>query len=150
MVFNNESQLKNFLMKKCVRAVDNTEQKIHREFAENLNRFYAEFKPQEYIRTGALFKSLKVTGVKRAGNYVEAEIHFDTPTYQHGWVPLQSGNHGYSYWTDEYIFDVAMKGKLPHGGYEDGTAIWSDSMQSLGGRQGIKSLLKQELIKQGL
>lgn len=150
MVFKNESQLKNFLMKKCIKAVDNTERKIHREFAGNLNKFYTEFKPQEYIRTGALFDSLQVTGVKRAGNYVEAEIYFNTPTYRHGWVPLQSEDHGYSYWTDEYILDVAMKGAFPHGGYEGGTAIWKDSMQSLGGRQGIKSLLKQELQKQGL
>lgn len=150
MVFKNEAQLKKFLMEKCVKAVDNTQKKVHEEFSRNLNRFYDEFKPEEYIRTGALFNSLKVTGVKRAGNYVEAEIYFNTPSYNHGWVPLQSGNYGYSYWDDEYILDVAMSGKFPHGGYEGGTAIWTDSMKSLGGKNGIKILLIQELKKQGL
>lgn len=150
MVFKNEAQLKRFLMEKCANAVANVEKKIHGEFVGSLNQFYNEFKPQEYIRTNALFDSLEVTGVKRNGNYIEAEVYFNTPSYEHGWVPLQSGNYGYSYWSDEKILGVAMNGTLPHGGYEGGTAIWKNSMQSLGGKQGIKSLLKQELKRQGL
>lgn len=154
MTFKNESQLRKFLLEKCTKAVDNTKEKVYEEFAGNLNQFYHEFRPEEYIRTGALFNSLEVTGVKRVGNQhmssVTAEIYFETPQYDHGWVPLQSGGFGYSYWTDEYILDVAMKGSFPHGGYEGGTAIWTDSMAKLGGRQGIKNLLKQELQKQGL
>ena len=98
----------------------------------------------------ALFNSLEVTGVKRAGNCVTTEIYFSTPSYDHGWVPLQSGGYGYSYWTDDYILDVTMTGKLPHGGYEGGTAIWTESMAKLGGGQGIKNLLIQELKKQGV
>ena len=43
-----------------------------------------------------------------------------------------------------------MTGKLPHGGYEGGTAIWTESMAKLGGGQGIKNLLIQELKKQGI
>lgn len=137
-------------MEKCANAVTNAERKVHDEFAGNINQFYTEFRPEEYIRTGALFNSLEVTGAKRAGNRVTTEIYFNTPHYDHGWVPLQSGGHGYSYWTDDHILDVAMTGKLPHGGYEDGTAIWTDSMAKLGGGQGIKILLIQELKKQGL
>jgi len=150
MTFKNEAQLKKFLMEKCTNAVANVERKVHEEFAGNLNQFYTEFRPEEYIRTGALFNSLEVTGVKRAGNRVTTEIYFNTPSYDHGWVPLQSGGYGYSYWTDDYILDVAMTGKFPHGGYEGGTAIWTESMDKLGGRQGIKILLIQELKKQGL
>ena len=43
-----------------------------------------------------------------------------------------------------------MTSSLPHGGHEEGTAIWTESMEHLGGRQGISKLLKQELKKQGL
>lgn len=150
MTFKNETQLKRFLMEKCANAVSNAERKVHEEFAGNLNQFYTEFRPEEYIRTGALFDSLEVTGVKRAGNRVTTEIYFNTPSYKHGWVPLQSGGLGHSYWTDDYILDVVMTGKFPHGGYEGGTAVWTDSMAKLGGRQGIKNLLIQELKKQGL
>ena len=150
MTFKNEVQLKKFLMGKCTKAIDSAKEKVYGEIAGNLNQFYTEFRPEEYIRTGALFNSLEVTGVKRAGNHVGAEIYFNTPSWEHGWIPLQSGNRGYSYWTDDYILDVAMTGKFPHGGYEGGTAVWSDSLQSLGGRRGIKNLLIQELKKQGL
>ena len=150
MTFKNETQLKKFLMKKCSNAVANAEKKVHKEFADNLNQFYTEFRPEEYIRTDALYNSLEVTGVKRAGNCVTTEIYFSPPSYNHGWVPLQSGGYGYSYWTDDYILDVAMTGKLPHGGYEGGTAIWTESMAKLGGGQGIKNLLIQELKKQGI
>lgn len=150
MVFKNEAQLKKFLMEKCANAVANVEKKVHEKFIGSLNQFYNEFEPQEYIRTNALFNSLEVTGVKRNGNYIEAEVYFNTPSYEHGWVLLQSGNHGYSYWSDEKILGVVMNGSLPHGGYKGGTAIWKNSMQSIGGKHGIKSLLKQELKRQGL
>jgi len=150
MVFKNEAQLKSFLMKKCNEAVANTQKKIHEEFSGNLSQFYAEYSPEEYIRTGALFDSLEVVGVIQAGNRVEAEVYFITPSWEHGWVPLQSGNYGYSSWSDEKIMNVAMRGALPHGGYEGGTRIWTDSMNALGGQRGIKNLLKQELKRQGL
>ena len=154
MVFKNEAQLKKFLMDKCTKAVANTERKVHEEFAGNLNQFYVEFHPEEYIRTGALFNSLESTGTKRTGNQhmsrVTAEVGFSTPSYQKGIVPLQSGNYGYACWSDEKILNVAMTGSLPHGGYEDGTAIWKESMRNLGGKNGINNLLIQELKKQGL
>lgn len=154
MTFKNEAQLKKFLSEKCAKAVDNAKEKVHREFSDNLNQFYYEFNPEEYIRTGALYGSLESTETRRAGNQhmsrAEADVYFNTPSYRHGLVPLQSGNFGYSSWSDEKILDVVMTDSLPHGGYEDGTAIWTESMRNLGGRQGIKSLLKQELKKQGL
>jgi hypothetical protein len=150
MTFKNEAQLKKFLLEKCAKAVDSAKEKIYEEFAGNLNQFYTEFRPEEYIRTGALFDSLVVTGIKRVGNNVSAKVYFDTPRYEHGWVPLQSGGFGYSYWDDEYILDVVMTGSSPHGGYKGGTAIWTESMGNLGGRQGIKILLIQELKRQGL
>lgn len=154
MTFKNEAQLKKFLSEKCAKAVDSAKEKVYEEFAGNLNQFYTEYKPEEYIRTGELFNSLEVVGVKRIGNQhmsrVEAEIYFNELSYDHGWIPLQSGGFGYSYWTDDYIQDVVMTSKSPHGGYEGGTAIWNDSMKSLGGRKGIKNLLIQELKRQGL
>lgn len=153
MTFKNEAQLKRFLMEKCVKAVASTERKVHEEFAGNLNQFYMEFRPDEYIRTGELFNSLESTGAIQTSNGAVAEVRFNTPRWEHGWVPLQSGAYGYSSWDDKTILDVAMTGSysgMPHGGYEEGTAIWTESMEKLGGKQGINNLLKQELKKQGL
>ena len=154
MVFKNEAQLKKFLSDKCAKAVESTKEKVYEELAGNLNQFYIEYDPEEYIRTGALFNSLESTDTIRTGNQhmsrAEAEVGFNVPKYQHGWVPLQSGGYGRSTWSDEKVLDVVMTGSLPHGGYEDGTAIWAESIANLGGRNGIKNLLKQELKKQGI
>lgn len=150
MTFKNEAQLKKFLLSKCANAVDNTKERVHQEFAGSLNQFYAEYSPMEYIRTGALSGSLESTGAQQVGSSVTAKVYFNMPHYKHGLVPLQSGDFGYSYWDDGYIFDVVMKSGAPHGGYAGGTPIWTTSLRSLGGKSGIIGLLKQELKKQGL
>jgi hypothetical protein len=138
MTFKNEAQLKKFLIEKCVKAVANTERKVHEEVAGNLNQFYTEFHPDVYERTGALFNSLESTGATQTSNGAVAEVYFNTPSYNTGT------------WSGETVLDVAMKSGVPHGGWAEGTAIWTESMEKLGGRQGIKSLLKQELKKQGV
>lgn len=154
MAFKNSRELQKALANKCAAAVGATERKIYEEFAGNLNQFYTEFKPAEYIRTGALFGSLDTTGVIRSGNQhmsrAEAEIGFDTPSYQHGWVQLQSGDYDYAAWDGEKVLDVAMTSGLPHGEYAGGTPIWKESMRGLGGKRGVKNLLESELKKQGL
>ena len=138
MTFKNEKQLKEFLLKKCVKAVDNTEKKVHAEFTGNLNQFYTEFRPAEYIRTGALYGSLESSGTRQTGDGAEAEIRFNTPSYNTG------------SWSGETVLEVALEGSVPHGGYAEGTAIWTESMSNFGGKEGIQNILKQELNKQGL
>lgn len=149
MTFKNEAQLKKFLIEKCIKAVGNTEKKVYAEFSGNLNQFYSEFKPEEYIRTGALYNSLEATGTRPTSNGAEAEIRFDTPSYEKGVIPTQHGT-GYASWSGETVLEVAMESSVPHGGYAGGTAIWNTSMAEFGGKEGIKNLLKQELKKQGL
>lgn len=154
MTFKNKSQLKKFLMGKCANAVANAEKRVYEEFADNLNQFYTEFSPEEYIRTGALSNSLRSTEVMQAGDSTKAEVYFSTPSYKQGLMPLQHtpehGMYGWATWTGQKVLDVAMTDSLPHGRYEGGTAIWTESMNGLGGKSGIKNLLKQELKKQGL
>ena len=149
MTFKNEAQLKKFLIGKCANAVANVERKVHTEFAGNLNQYYSEFSPEEYIRTGALFNSLETTGTHANGSGASAEIYFNTPSYQTGVVPLQHtpehGIYGYATWNGQKVLDTAMHGS--HGGYVGGTAIWDESMASLGD---INALLLSELKKQGL
>lgn len=157
MTFKNKAQLNKFLSEKCAKAVGVARDKVHQEFAGNLNQFYTEFKPKEYIRTGELLNTLEATGVTRTGNQhvnrAEAEVGFNIPSYESGLMPLQSGDYGYATWDGETVLEVAMTGSyggLPHGGYEDGTAIYTESMANLGGKRGIENLIKQELKNQGL
>lgn len=147
MTFANDAQLKKFLLEKCAKAVAGAEKRVYEEFAGNLNQFYTEFSPEEYIRTGALYNSLEATGTVQTGNGAEAEVKFNTPSYQNGAVPLQSGNIGWATWSGAQVLDVALTGGAPHGGYAGGTAIWTESMAKLGD---INALLMQELMKQGL
>jgi hypothetical protein len=151
MTFKNEAQLKKFLARKCTSAVNNTRKKVHKEFAKNLDKYYSEFTPEEYIRTGALHGSLDSTAAINNGNGAEAKVFFNAPSYQQGMMPLQHtpehGRYGWATWSGEKVLDVAMTGGLPHGGYAGGTAIFTESMANLGD---IESLLMQELKNQGL
>lgn len=151
MVFKNEKQLKDFLMAKCQSAIIQAEEKIHRTIDDCLKQFYSEFTPDEYIRTSQLLHSLVRSGVKTTSNGFEAEVYFDVGklNYQTGVIWTQHGT-GYATWDAETVLRVAMTGDyggLPHGGYEGGTAIWTESLRRLGN---IWSLLEQELKAQGI
>lgn len=152
MAFSNEAALKAALVAACTKAVANVKEKVHEEFAGNLNQYYTEFHPDEYIRTGALFNSLESTGVYTSGSGASADVYFDTPSYQTGVMQLQStpitGRLGYATWTGEQVLDSAMHGS--HGGYVDGTAIWDESMAKLGDKKGIEALLVRALKEQGV
>lgn len=154
MAFSNEAQLRAELAKKCAIAIGNAADIVRKKFEENLNTFYSEYSPTEYIRTGALEGALYYTDVSRYGNQhvsgAYAEVGFEVPSYQHGWVRLQSGGFDWSSWSDEEVLDVVMTGGLPHGDAAGGTAIWTKTIKDLGGKRGIENIIKQELKKQGI
>jgi hypothetical protein len=145
MLFNNDAALKAALVAACTNAVAGVEEKVFEEFAGNLNQYYTEFHPKEYIRTGALYNSLDRTGVQPTGSGASAEVYFNTPSYVTGAVPMQSGRTGWATWSGETVLDVAMSGS--HGGYVGGTAIWDESISGLGD---IESLLLRALRAQGI
>ena len=155
MKFKNETQLKNFLMQKCRAAVAGTEQKVHNIIDKCLRQFYEQFEPEEYIRTEQLLHSLVKSKVEPNGkNGYKARVYFDATllNYDNGYVAIQSteitGRMGYAAWDTDTILDVVMTGSysgLPHGGYANGTAIWSKSeamIQTLGG---VLEMLEREL-----
>lgn len=149
MVFKNETELKNFLMKKCKEAVAGTERKVHDIIDKCLQQFYNEFEPEEYIRMGQLLHSLVKSGVKPTTNGYEAEVYFDVDGihYQNGWVETKSG-YGYANWDKDTILDVVMTGSysgLPHGGRAGGTAIWTKSQETIATLGGVLEMLEREL-----
>ena len=151
MIFKNEKQLKDFLLIKCKNAVVQAEEKVHRIIDNCLQQFYSEFDPDEYIRTSQLLHSLVRSGVKPSGNGFEAEVYFDVNAlnYETGVVQTKHGT-GYATWDAETVFNVAMTGSYggkPHGGYIEGTAIWTESLKRIGD---VWSLLEQELKAQGI
>jgi hypothetical protein len=154
MVIKNDAQLRSALMKKCADAVSSAEIKVYGEFFDNVHNFYTEFEPDEYIRTYALYNSLDSSGVNMNGDSVNAKVYFNTPSYEQGMMELQHtpehGMYGWASLSGEEVLDNALKSGRPHGGRISGTPIWTTSMKSLGGKSGIRSLIIQELKKQGL
>lgn len=145
-VFNNEAELKKFLLEKCKVAVAETENKIYAEIKKTLIQYYQEFTPDEYIRTQQLLHSLVKSNIKKTAYGYEAEVYFDDKlmNYQKGVVPTQHGT-GYATWGADEVLDTAMNGS--HGGYIDGTAIWGTSRAILGD---IYAILVQRLKAQGI
>lgn len=148
MAFSNEAALKAALVAACTTAVAQVEEKVHGTFNEKLNKFYGEFTPAEYIRTNALMGSLQRTGATSTGNGAVADVYFTTPSYQTGWIPIQStpvtGRLGWASWSGGQVLDTAMHGS--HGGYAGGTAVWDEGFSELGGESGIKAMLLNAVI----
>lgn len=138
MTFGSIEALEAALVKAATAAVAQVEGQVYGEFKGSLSQYYGEFTPAEYIRTGALTNSLERTGVRSTGSGAAADVYFTTPSYQNGLIPIQStpitGRLGYATWSGGQVLDTAMHGS--HGGYVDGTAIWDDSLSSLGDIKG--------------
>lgn len=134
MGFANMAALKGALTGAAVAGVAQVEEEVYSTFAEKLGKYYGEFAPAEYIRTGALRDSLNRTGAGSTGSGAFAKVYFTTPGYQTGLVPLQSGRMGWASWSGEKVLDTAMHGS--HGGYVGGTAIWDEAIGQLGDLEG--------------
>lgn len=140
MAFKNEKQLKDFLMAKCKAAVANTEKEVYETFNMNVDNFYDEFTPKQYDRTDKLSNSLSTSEVTQIGNGVYADVWFDP-----NMMDYTTGS-----WSGETVLNVAMSSKVPHGGYKSGTAIWEESMLAMHDKGGVKEILKQNLIAEGV
>lgn len=145
--FSTSSALKKEILRRSNIAISNVRDEIYKVIDANLNIYYGEYDPVEYIRTQQLMRSLVKTNVFTTGSGVEAEVYFDAGAlnYQNGEVLLQSGNYGWATWGAEEVLDTAMHGS--HGGYTDGTPIWDKSMSDLGN---IISKIVKALIAAGL
>lgn len=141
MAFNSIEALEAALVAAATEAVAEVEEKVHGTLEKNLDQFYGEFSPEEYIRTGALRQSLNKTGVTSSGSGAFAEVYFNTPSYSQGMIPLQHtpehGRYGWATWDGGTVLNVALESDVPHGGYADGTPVWSTSMAELGDIKGL-------------
>lgn len=125
---------------KSEEAVFRSMQEIHDVMNKNLQAFYAEYAPVEYVRTGQLGNSLFQ---QYAGLY--ARVYFDAVMQYANPVKGQSGQWHNAYWSAEKVLETAMHGS--HGGFTSGTAIWDTSIAMLGN---INGLVIKNLIAAGL
>ena len=162
MIFKSIKELENHILTKSEVAVELAQEKAAMIINHFLTQFYNEFSPEWYARTEQLLRSLVKSEVRQTSNGWVAEVYFDSSAldYSTRIIPAQlshsnkiSNENTYhrNPWTDEntaWVLEIAMTGSLPHGGYADGTAIWTESMRVLD-KEAI-NILKEKLIQAGI
>ena len=101
MVFKNEKQLKEFLLKKCKYALEDATRSVYKIIDEFVREYYKDYTPEMYERTYQLFNSFVMTDVKRVGNGYEAYVYFDLDS-----IKYVTGNQP----TAEQVMDAAKQG----------------------------------------
>ena len=165
MTFDSIDALKNYILSRSKVAVEIAREKVYDKIAEFLLQFYEEFTPRVYVRTYQLLCSLVKTDVKSTTNGWTAEVYFDISALKYAtrivpqgqpWTPWASENNTYhrETWADEntkWVFENAMTGTYPHGGYsgaKKNTRIWTESLKAL--NQEKRNMLRQSLLEAGI
>ena len=136
MTFNNEKELKNFLLNKCKSALIKSQEQVYQIINRFVKEYYAEFSPEMYERTYQLYQSLVKSDIRPSTNGYEAYVYFDVSTLDHYSHTIRVHGNKYTYegkhkWSEQQILDTALTGGLPHGGYAGGTAIWIEALAML-------------------
>lgn len=162
MVFKSVKELENHILTKSETAIKLAQEKIAMIINHFLTQFYKEYDPIVYVRTEQLLCSLVKSRIKETPKGLVAEVYFDANAldYSTRIIPAQfsssdkiGNNNTYhrNKWTDEntaWVLETAMTGSLPHGGYAEGTAIWTESMKIL--NKDAIDILKEKLVQAGI
>lgn len=142
MVFKNEAQLKDFLLKKCKNALIKSQEQVYQIINRFVKEFYAEFSPEMYERTYQLFRSLVKSDIVATGNGYKAEVYFDFSSLVYTSGSSPSG---------EQVMNAASYGGHGAEGLHviaGGTGIWSEPVQILNAE--AINTLKRMLISEGI
>ena len=144
MVFKNETDLKNFLLKKCEAALIITQEKIYRIIDDCIRGFYGDYDPVLYDRTFQLFNSFVMTDIIPVGNGYKARVYFDIDGLRYSTGLEPSG---------EDVMKAAAKGLHGAEGLltvkgKEGIDIWNTPSQEIDAK--AINMLEQELIGQGI
>lgn len=145
MVFKNEKQLKDFLLKKCKVALAATQEKAYKIVDMHVQRFYADYDPVMYERTYQLMHSLVKSNIRSTGSGYEAEVYFDRGYLDHAY---DTGSHP----SGRDVMDVAAIGGHGANGlkviYFGGADAWYTPLEILDA-EALK-ILVQELRAAGI
>lgn len=162
MTFKTQKELEDYILKKSEVAVKLAQEKVAMIINSVLTQFYKEYDPVWYFRTEQLLRSLTKSKIELTSNGWVAEVYFDISAldYSTRVIPIQlshsdkitsDNTYHRNPWTDEntaWVLETAMIGDKPHGGYEEGTAIWTESMNILSVE--AINILKEKLIQAGI
>ena len=143
MVFKNEAELRNFVLKKCQNALVKSQEQVYQIIDRFIKEFYAEFTPEMYERTYQFYRSLVKSKITRVHNGYEAEVYFDLSSLNYVTGSRPSG---------EQVMGAAEWGR--HGAMGlatadfKGTSVWHEPLVILDA-QAI-NILKKMLISEGI
>lgn len=143
MVFKNEKQLKEFLLKKCKNALIKSQEQVYQIIDRFVKEFYAEFSPEVYERTYQLYRSLVKSDIQFTGNGYQAYVYFDLGSIDYVTGSKPSG---------EQVMQAAEWGR--HGAMGlavadfKGTSIWHEPSDILNAE--AINILKKMLVSEGV
>lgn len=143
MVFKNEKQLRDFLLKKCQIALESAQEKVYKIIDLHIQKFYADYDPVMYDRTYQLMHSLVKGDISPTANGYKAEVYFDLGSIGYNTGRQPSG---------EQVMGAAAYGghgatglKVVYGG---GADIWYTPLEILDAK--AIEILVQELRAAGI
>lgn len=153
-VAKTQGELTKLLEKQAMIALKAVQDIIYKCIHESIQQYYSEYDPIRYNRSYRLLNSLVSTDIVKSGNMLSCEVKIDENYLNYTYVgnPNEPRIPHYNPATG---LDVVMwANQKQHGGLSNDSfniEFWDDAIDgSLGGDEGIISLLKKNLIKAGL
>lgn len=145
-MINNTFQLRAAIESKIPSALSNTASRIYLIIDRFVKEYYAEFSPEIYERTYQLYKSLVKTDVMKTASGYRVELYFDASSLDYAFKTVNGNKVANVGYDEKKTLSSAMYGS--HGGYENGTAIWDESMAIVHSQ--LSRILREELVKNGI
>lgn len=140
VIIKNPSDLTMVFKKRVTLALNATQDIIYKALQEKLSEYYHEITPMVYDRTYKLFNSIIKTEIIATGDGFSCSVEVD-PSYLD--YTYKGGATGLEVWN--------WANAKSHGGTVEGNIeVWNNTMDSLGGENGIINLMKQNLQKYGV
>lgn len=146
VVIRNPNELIVVLKSRIQQALQMTQDEVYGEFLKSWEAYYNEpvfdgsSTPKVYERTYKLLESLIKTDIVQSVNGFSCTVEVDTDYLNYD---------GYEEATGREVLEWANA--KTHGGTVQGEIeIWNDALEKLGGENGIRNLMKENLQKCGL
>lgn len=140
----NIKTLKRIINRKIHEAVRLTSEDIHYFIFVSLQSFYKDYHPKRYRRTHKFLESLNISKIIVKNNTFHCTIGLNDSYLDYVYDGGATGEN-VATWADDPSY------LHTHGGTVEGRVrVFDDAWTNIGGYNGIKSLLKKNLIQVGL
>ena len=138
------SELKRVFQNRATYAAKMTRDEMFKVFQKHINEYYHEpvFEgssiPEQYDRLYKMLNSLIKTDVVQSEYEISCKVEIDRDYLNYTYPGGATGREVWE-WANDKTHGGTIQGKL---------RVWNDSIEELGGRDGIIRLMKQNLKKQ--